>query len=104
MDAQNCAVLDSACCTTVCGQTWFNNYIESLKGEDRKKCFNSKKVFKFGGGTCLKSYGEFSIPAVLADKSVTIQTDVVESDIPLLLSKDAMKKAGVKMDFAKKLH
>lgn len=55
-------------------------------------------MFKFGGGTCLKSNGEFSIPAVLADKSVTIQTDVVESDIPLLLSKDAMKKAGVKMD------
>lgn len=55
-------------------------------------------MFKFGGRTCLKSNGEFSIPAVLADKSVTIQTDVVESDIPLLLSKDAMKKAGVKMD------
>lgn len=100
VDAQNCAVLDSACSSTVCGQTWFNNYIESLSGEDRKKIkgSDSKKVFKFGGGTCLKSNGEFSIPAVLADKSVTIQTDVVESDIPLLLSKDAMKKAGVKMD------
>lgn len=94
VDAQNCAVLDSACSSTVCGQTWFNNYIESLSGEDRKKIkgSDSKKVFKFGGGTCLKSNGEFSIPAVLADKSVTIQTDVVESDIPLLLSKDAMKK------------
>ena len=49
-------------------------------------------MFKFGGGTCLKSTGEFSIPAVLADKAVTIQTDVVQSDIPLLLSKDSMKQ------------
>ena len=29
---------------------------------------------------------------------MTIKTDVVDSDIPLLLSRSAMKKAGVKMD------
>ncbi|VDI35885.1 Hypothetical predicted protein [Mytilus galloprovincialis] len=74
MDARNCAVLDSACRSTEDGN----------------------KVFKFGGGTRLKSIGEYSLPAVIAGKDVT--TDVVDSDIPLLLSRTAMKKAGVKMD------
>ena len=29
---------------------------------------------------------------------MTIKTDIVDSDIPLLLSRSAMKKAGVKKD------
>ena len=55
-------------------------------------------MFKFGGGTCLKSKGGYSLPAVIAGKEVMIKTDVVESDIPLLLSRTAMKKAAIKMD------
>ena len=93
-DAQNCAVLDSACSSTACGQTWFNNYLESLTRDQREKITwkDSKKVFKFGGGTCLTSKGEYSIPAVLAERNVIIQTDIVESVIPLLLSRDSMKR------------
>ena len=37
------------------------------------------------------------LPAVLTGKNTTIQTDVVESDIPLLLSKIAMKKLKMKI-------
>ena len=46
----------------------------------------------------LKSKGEYTFPAVIAGKEVIIKTDVMESDIPLLLSRQAMKTAGVKMD------
>ena len=35
---------------------------------------------------------------MIAGKEVTIKTDVVESDIPLLLSRAAMKKAAIKLD------
>ena len=45
-----------------------------------------------------KSKGEYNLPAVIAGKEVTIKTDVVESDISLLLTRQAMKTAGVKMD------
>ena len=55
-------------------------------------------MFKFGGGTCLQSKGEYSLPVVIAGKEATVKTDVVESDIPLLLSRTAMKKAVVKTD------
>jgi hypothetical protein len=98
MDARNCAVLDSGCSSTVCGQNWMDCYIESLNAEDKEKITLSDgvKVFKFGGGEKLKSRGSYNIPAVLAGKEVTVQTDVVASDIPLLLSKKAMKKARVK--------
>ena len=57
------------------------------------------KVFKFGGGEILKSIVSLELPGILADRKVVIETDVVTSDIPLLLSLDAMKKAGVKLDF-----
>ena len=100
VDARNCAVLDSACSSTVCGSSWMDNYIASLDKTDREKVLQSEgqRMFKFGGGTCLKSKGEFRIPAVVAGKAVTIRTDVVESDIPLLLSRTAMKTAAIKMD------
>ena len=88
------------CSSTVCGTNWINNYIQSLDKNDRQKVVQTKgrRVFKFGGGTCLQSKGEYSLPVVIAGKEATVKTDVVESDFPLLLSKTAMKKAAVKMD------
>lgn len=51
------------------------------------------KIFKFGGGTKLKSVGEYELPVCIVGKPVTVKTDVVDSDIPLLLSRTAMKEA-----------
>ena len=100
IDARNYAILDSACSSTVCGQNWIDSYINSLNEGDRKKVQQTvgERTFKFGGRTRLKSQAEYCLPAVIAGKEVTIKTDVVRSDIPLLLSRSAMKKAGVKMD------
>lgn len=44
--------------------------------------------------TKLKSCGEYMIPV----NNITIRTVVVNSDIPLLLSRSSMKKAKIKMD------
>ena len=94
-DARNFAVLDSACSSTVCGEIWLENYLNSLDHEDRRKIKRSigQKTFKFGGGERHKSKGEYNLPAVIAEKEVTIKTDVVESDIPLLLSTQDMKNS-----------
>ena len=77
-----------------------DNYLHSLTADDYAQVVKhaGHKVFRFGGGETLRSKATYSIPATLAGKNVCIQTDVVESDIPLLLSKDAMKKARVKLD------
>ena len=62
IDAHNCAVLDSACSSTVCGVKWINNYIQSLDSIEKTKIKqkDGHRAFKFGGGTCLKSKGEYS--------------------------------------------
>ena len=100
VDAQNCAAIDSACISTVCGRHWLNAYLKSLDSEDRDKIYQTGgvKMFRFGEITQLNSEVEYSIPAVIAGKHVTIKTDVVNSDIPLLLSRTAMKNVGVRMD------
>ena len=94
-EAMNSAVLDSACSSTVCGRAWLDSYIKSLTEEQRQevKVSKSNRMFKFGGGTRLLSEGEYSLPAQLAGHKVMLTTDVVSSDIPLLLSKSAMKNA-----------
>ena len=33
----NCAILDSACTSTVCGNAWLTCYLDSLDCENRKK-------------------------------------------------------------------
>ena len=57
------------------------------------------KVFKSGGAEVLTYTASLELPGILADRKVTIKTDVVTSDTPLLLSLETMKKAGVKLDF-----
>ena len=103
LNDSNFAVLDSACSVTVCGENWLNNYMQSLSKCDRRKVQqkSSRTAFKFGGGRMLKSEGEYWLPVVIAGKEVTVRTEVVKFDIPLLLSREAMKKAGVKIDLGK---
>ena len=58
----------------------------------------SNRIFKFGNNGRLESEGKYFIPAVLAGHNVSLEIDVVDSDIPLLLSKKAMKKAGMSIN------
>ena len=58
----------------------------------------SDKIFKFGGGETKQSIESVTFPCVIAGKHVFIKTDVVDSDIPLLLSKSSMKQAQIKLD------
>ena len=97
----NLAVLDSGCTKTVCGEEWLKCYIDSLSEEEKKKIqsYKSNTEFKFGDGKNVTSEKCVSIPCKIAGTNVNVETDVVKSEIPLLLSKDSMKKAGTKIDF-----
>jgi transposase InsO family protein len=94
------AVLDSACSSTVAGEAWMQCYLDSLDPQEFEQVVrtDSDTVFKFGGGSRLKSKEKVTFPCKIAGTNCEITTDVVESDIPLLLSKTAMKKAKVKLD------
>ena len=100
-EAKNCAALDTCCTSNVSGRQWLEAYIDSLDEERRKEVrgpLPSDRVFKFGNDGLLCSEGKYFLPAEVAGKEVDIEADVVSSDIPLLLSKKSMKRAGMKLD------
>ena len=99
-EASDSVVLDTGCSATVCGNEWLEMYLSSLSEEQRSeiRMNPSNKMFKFGAGGKVPSEGVCMIPGVLVGRPVLISTDVVKSDIPMLLSRQAMKKAGVKID------
>ena len=96
----NSAILDSGCSSTVAGKDWIKWYLDSLNDSDRKEVYatSSDTVFKSGGGEKRTSLQKLTLPCYLAGNKCSIETDVIESDIPLLMSKTAMKKAGMKLD------
>ena len=62
-------------------------------------------MFKFGDNKMIKSNRCVKIPVKIAEPPVILSTDVIEYDIPLLLSKEAMKKANTQIDFCEdKVH
>ncbi len=67
----NCAVLDCACSSTVCGTEWMTCYLDTLNEDDKKNVKKNEghKVFKFGGPEKLKSLHSYEIPAIIADKA-----------------------------------
>ena len=101
-EAQNCAVLDTACTKCVTGMEWLETYIQSLSQEKVEliQYVPSRCTFKFGAGPIIPSLGQYKIPATLVGHDVMIVTDLVDTDIPLLLSKSAMKKAGICINIA----
>ena len=92
-EATASGVFDSGCTTTVCGVKWLQSYMDQLPGDmkDQIKKVNSEIKFQFGGEYILKSQGKMYLPAEIVGVRVTIVSDVVDSDIPLLFSKTAMK-------------
>ncbi len=100
IEAANHVILDSACNKTVCGKDWLDHYIKCLPEDSRCDVVfqTSGQKFKFGGGENLLSLGKYRVPAWLADKKVYIDTEVVDSHIPMLMSLSAMKQAGIILD------
>ena len=99
-EAVNCAIVDTACTSTVCGQAWLTCFLDSLDTESKLKVkeYSSSKIFRFGNGSTLKSMKLFIIPCTIANKKLMLKTDVVSSDIPLLLGKPTMKRMHVTID------
>ena len=99
----NHAVLDSGCTKTLCGESWLNNHIDTLSADDKQKVVESKSdtKFKFGDGNTVQAIKEVKIPAQIGNKEVDMHKYVINNELSLLLSKDAMKKADTTIDFTK---
>ena len=100
-ESLSCAILDSGATSTVSGKVWTDCYVEGLPAEKQKLVTysDSGNSFRFGSGDVYKSLYKVKLPAMIGKKSVCITTDVVKSDIPMLLSRKSMKKANTKINF-----
>ena len=92
------AILDTACVRTVCGQQWFDGYKEHLKEPVDQVLPSGNCSFKFGAGPVIQSLGAYDLLVAIEGEKMLRRTVVVDTDIPLLLSKEAMKEAGIVID------
>ena len=97
----NCAVLDSGCSQTICGKNWLSCFQGSLDEDTQIAEKASKLTFKFGNEDPVHSIKKASLPVMIGKQEIDLDIDVVDTDIPLLLSKSAMKKSSTVIDFDK---
>lgn len=98
----NKAILDSGASETVCGREWYTCFVDSLDKDNKSSVqeYPSSTVFKFGVGK-LQATTQAIIPVTLCGRDIRLNVHIVESDLPLLLSRKTMKKLGMEMIFAK---
>ena len=97
----NSAVLDCGASKTVAGRHWFENYVNNLNEEDKTKVELSKThvQYRFGDGKVVVSNEKAKIPAIIGQKKIFICSDIVDENIPLLLSREFMKNVNMSIDF-----
>ena len=97
----NHGLLDCGAAKTVAGSLWYDIYLQSLSDTDRKKVttIQSSSKFKFGDGETVESKYSAVIPCTLGKKELLIAVEIVESEIPLLLSSETMKRLKINLNF-----
>ena len=93
------ALLDTGASMTVCGENWYDRFIESIDEKEKSLVQEneSEVVFKFGAGK-LKAKKFALIPVTVFERDIMLQVHVVNSDIPLLISLKTMKNMGINLD------
>ena len=91
------AVLDTGCATTVCGEQWLQSYVSTSSDFERAqiKEEDSSSTFTFGDGNTQSSVKRMILPCWIGKLNATIMTDVVNCNIPLLLSSNALSQRGI---------
>ena len=92
--------MDTGCNVNVCGEKWLEEYEDMLDGQDKKfvKEYKTDKYFRFGDGKSVQAHKRIKFPGYIGKERIEIETEVIESDIPLLLSKTFMKSLGMVID------
>lgn len=100
-ECQGCALLDSGCSKTVAGLSWYTKYFNELSDYDKKTVTetSSNSLFTFGDGECKRSMKCVVMPCYIDGKRSTMEVEIVEGGIPLLLSRNSMKKGKMILDF-----
>ena len=86
------AVIDSGCPTNVCGESWFKVYKEGMTNHQRDNLKEeaSNAHFRFGDSPALASNKKVYLPVTIGNKNMFLPTDVIDAELPLLLSKQTL--------------
>ena len=95
-------LLDCGCTKTVCGVSWFENFTSNLTEETKSqlKVCDSNIPYKFGDNDIVHSFKVATLPVEIVGLEGTIETEIVNEDVPLLISKESMKKIEMVINFA----
>ena len=99
-ESTNRALLDTGASSTVCGKKWLTVFEESLTPAEHQevKVTPCEKNFSFGDGDAVTAKIQKILPVTICGQEVTLSVFVVDNDIPLLLSRESMKKMKMKID------
>ena len=77
-------------------QSWLDCYIKSLNESDKSKVSynDASNFYHFGDGKRVCSTKSVKLPAVISQKPVTNESDVVDCDVPFLMSRSSMKRGN----------
>ncbi|ESO98891.1 hypothetical protein LOTGIDRAFT_158847 [Lottia gigantea] len=100
VESSGAGVLDTACTKTVCGCQWYNDYLSRFHPNLVKliQTFPSDRTFRFGDGVSVRSLKMVKIPIVMGRQRCMLEVEVVDTNIPLLLSRSSLKKADASLD------
>ena len=99
-ECKNSALLDTGCTHSVCGSNWLDIYVSNLTEEERESIVSreSSGSIVFGDLKKQPTFMEVTFPVSVLGVKGTLTCDVLEGNLPLLLSKEAIKKAKFKID------
>ena len=94
------AIVDTGCPYTVTGESWLKSYINTLSRKDRQsiRTYTSTNKFRFGSGMVYPSECHLVIPIYVGHYRYKLEVDVVKCNVPLLLSRETLKRAKAKID------
>ena len=96
------AIIDTGCPRTASGKIWLKAYTDSLSLKDRHSITSkaSSHKFRFGDGKHYKSDKYVILPIYINGHRYKLGVEVVDCDIPLLLSRETLHRANARIDIA----
>ena len=102
-DSHRIALSDTCCARTVVGEPWARKHMKSLiKRGLPVFIIDESRPFRFGGSPTVTSSYAMIFPIFFPDsyQQVIIRASVVNQDVPLLVSRPAMKELGAILNLA----
>ena len=102
-ELRGCAILDSGCPITVCGQAWLDRFRGDMSDEEclQVKIELSNQKFMFGDRRIVVSKKRITVPCWIGEMRDSVCMEVVDCNIPLILGKKEMKEKEMVVDFGK---